>query len=188
LNFKIARANISPVLRLPNNMKIKVLLLPTCVALLAFSAFAQKTSFEYLAEGSKYYMNGDYQRSIPPYQKALDLEKKERKLEKKFWIVLVDNLGMAYGITGDIKSSFDVFEYGIATEPTYPLFYYNMACGHGELGDEENAIKYLRLAFKYKDNMLKSEHLPDPMNDSSFARFRESESFKKAVKEMKSGE
>jgi tetratricopeptide (TPR) repeat protein len=155
------------------------------ISLLGFSVFAQKTSFEYLADGSKYYMNGDYQNAIPPYQKALDLEKKERKLEKKFWIVLVDNLGMAYGITGDIKSSLAVFEYGIANEPTYPLFYYNMACGHGELGDEENAIKYLRLAYKNKDNMLKGEHIPDPMNDSSFARFRDSETFKKAVKEMK---
>ena len=168
-------------------MKIKTLLLPACIVLLALSASAQKTSLQYLAEGSKYYMEGDYKGAIPPYQKALDLEKQERKLERKFWIVLVDNLGMAYGITGDIKSSFAVFEYGIANEPTYPLFYYNMACGHGELNDEENAIKYLRLAYKHKDNMLKGERLPDPMNDSSFARFRDSETFKKAVKEMKSG-
>src|SRR6185503_19975294 len=168
-------------------MKIKTLLLPACIVLLALSASAQKTSLQYLAEGSKYYMEGDYKGAIPPYQKALDLEKQERKLERKFWIVLVDNLGMAYGITGDIKSSFAVFEYGIANEPTYPLFYYNMASGHGELNDEENAIKYLRLAYKHKDNMLKGERLPDPMNDSSFARFRDSETFKKAVKEMKSG-
>ena len=168
-------------------MKKLLLLIPVCILLLASVSSAQKTSFEYLAEGSRYYMEGDYKRAIPPYRKALDLEKKERKLEKKFWIVLVDNLGMAYGITGDIDSSFAVFDYGISVEPTYPLFYYNIACGHGELGDEENAIKYLRLAYKYKDNMIKGERLPDPMNDSSFARFRDSEAFKKAVKEMKSG-
>src|SRR5262245_10710806 len=71
----------------------------------------QKTSMQYLAEGSKYYMEGDYKGAIVPYQKALDLEKQDRKLERKFWIVLIDNLGMAYGITGDIKSSFAVFEY-----------------------------------------------------------------------------
>lgn len=145
------------------------------------------TSLEYLAEGSQYYMAGDYKGAIPPYQKALDLEKKERKLEKKFWIVLVDNLGMAYGITGDIKSSMAVFEYGIAQEPSYPLFYYNMACGYGELGDEDNAIKYLQPAFKYKKNMLAGEHFPDPMTDSSFAKFVDDEKFRKAVKEMKNG-
>src|SRR3982751_7076698 len=118
-----------------------VVLIIFCAFVCASPVFAQKTSMDYLAEGSRYYMNRDYKKAIPPYQKALDLEKGGRKLEKKFWIVLVDNLGMAYGITGDIKSSFAVFEYGIANEPTYPLFYYNTACGYGELGDEENAIK-----------------------------------------------
>jgi len=140
----------------------------------------------HLAEGSKYYLDGDYKKAIPPYQKALDLEKQERKLERKFWIVLVDNLGMAYGITGDIKSSQAVFEYGISKEPTYPLFHYNIACGYGELGDEENAIKHLRNAFKNKANMIAGEPFPDPMTDSSFQKFRDSEKFRNAVTEMKS--
>ena len=98
----------------------------------------------------------------------------------------MDNLGMAYGITGDIKSSHAVFEYGISKEPTYPLFHYNMACGYGELGDEENAIKHLRNAFKNKANMIAGERFPDPMTDSSFEKFRDSEKFKKSVAEMKS--
>lgn len=150
-------------------------------------ACAQKSSMEYLQEGSVYYLNHDYKNAIKPYQKALDLEKKERKLERKFWIVLVDNLGMAYGITGDVKSSFGVFEYGISVEPTYPLFYYNMACGYGELGDEDNAIKWLRPAFKNKANMMEGERFPNPETDSSFAKFREREKFQKAIAEMKSG-
>jgi tetratricopeptide (TPR) repeat protein len=165
----------------------KLILLVACVLLLALSSFAQKSSMDYLEEGSVYYLKHDYERAIPLYQKAVDLEKKERKLERKFWLVLVDNLGMAYGITGDIKSSFAVYEYGIATEPTYPMFYYNVACGYGELDDEANAIKNLRLAYQYKTNMIPGERLPDPMTDSSFAKFLDSDNFKKAVKEMKSG-
>ena len=164
-----------------------LLILAACIVVFGSSVCAQKTSFEYLQEGSVFYMNGEYKDAIKPYQKALDLEKKERKLEKKFWIVLVDNLGMAYGITGDVKSSFAVFDYGISVEPTYPLFYYNMACGYGELGDEDNAIKWLRLAFKYKANMLRGERFPNPETDSSFAKFRDSEKFKKAIAEMKRG-
>lgn len=167
-------------------MKI-LLLLVACFTLSTSFVFAQKTSMDYLREGSAFYMNGEYKKSITPYQKALDLERAERKLERKFWILLVDNLGMAYGMTGEIKSSFAVFEYGISVEKTYPLFYYNMACGHGELGDEDNAIKSLRLAFKYKENMLTGEGLPNPENDSSFAKFRESEKFRKALAEMRSG-
>lgn len=168
-------------------MKKFPLMLSCALLLLAASgAFAQsKTSLQYLAEGSKFYLERDYKRAIPPYQKALDLEKRERKLERKFWIVLVDNLAMAYGISGDIKNSQAVLEYGISKEPAYPLFYYNMACGYGELGDEENAIKFLRPAFKYKSNMLEGEPFPDPMTDGSFAKFKDSETFRKAVQAMK---
>lgn len=145
---------------------------------------ATKTSMEYLTEGSKFYAVGDYRGAIGPYQKAFDLEKQERKLPRNLWIVLVDNLGMAYGISGDIKSSFAVFEYGISKEPTYPLFYYNIACGYGELGDEENAIKYLQLAYKHKENMLEGTRFPDPAKDSSFSKFRNSAAFKKAINQM----
>lgn len=162
-----------------------LLFLAACCVLSTLPVLAQKTSLDYLREGSVYYLNRDYKGAIGPYQKALDLEKKERNLERKLWIVLVDNLGMAYGITGDIKSSHAVFDYGISVEPTYPLFYYNKACGYGELGDEDNAIKWLRPAFKYKTNMLPGEQLPNPETDSSFARFRDSEKFKKAVEEMR---
>ncbi|HRI02582.1 MAG TPA: hypothetical protein PLL77_02460 [Pyrinomonadaceae bacterium] len=162
-----------------------LLLMIVCAFIFAVPAAAQKTSMDYLEEGSQAYLNGDFKKAIPPYQKALDLEKQDRKLEKKFWIVLVDNLGISYGITGDIKNSMAVFEYGIKVEPTYPLFYYNMACGYGELSDEDNAIKYLRSAFKYKDNMIEGEAFPDPMTDSSFSKFAKSEKFKAAIKDMK---
>ena len=163
----------------------KTVLLSVIVALGTFSALAQKTSLQYLADGSAAYLRGDYEAAIPPYQKALDLEKKERKLDKKFWIVLVDNLGMSYGITGDITASQGVFDYGIKEEPTYPLFYYNMACGYGELGDEDNAIKFLAPAFKFRKNMLEGEHFPDPMTDDSFRKFVNDDKFKKAILDMK---
>ncbi len=79
-----------------------------------------------------------------------------------------------------------VFEYGISKEPTYPLFYYNMACGYGELGDEDNATKWLRRAVKKKASTLPSTRLPNPETDSSFEKFRDSEKFqKKAIAEMK---
>lgn len=165
-------------------MKKKLLLISFILGLACLPVSAQKTSLQYVADGSAAYIRGDYQAAIPPYQKALDLEKKERKLDKKFWIVLVDNLGMSYGITGDIKASQEVFEYGIKEEPTYPLFYYNMACGYGELGDEDNAIKFLEPAFKYRKNMMQGEQFPDPMTDDSFRKFVKDEKFKKAVSEM----
>lgn len=168
-------------------MTFKTILL-CCIILAAGSSvvFSQnKTSMDYLGEASRYYLDGEYKKSIPFYEKALELEKKDRKLKKELWLVMVDNLSIAYGITGSIEKSMAVLEYGIKQEPEYPMFYYNMACGYGETDDEDNAIKNLQLAFKYKKNMIEGETLPDPATDSSFKRLMKSEKFRKAVGEMK---
>lgn len=168
--------------------KLPILLCLVILAAGASVAYSQdKTSMDYLEEGSRHYFAGEFKKAIPPYKRALDLEKSERKLKKELWFVLVDNLAIAYGITGDVDSSKAVLEYGIKLEPTYPIFYYNMACGYGEGDDEENAIKYLRLAFKYKDNVIEGEKFPDPATDSSFARLMKRETFRGAVSEMKDG-
>ena len=110
-------------------MKFKTILL-CCIIFAAGSSvvFAQnKTSMDYLGEASRQYMDGEYKKAIPLYEKALELEKKERKLKKDLWLVMVDNLAISYGITGDIEKSQSVLKYGIEQEPTYPMFYYNMA-------------------------------------------------------------
>ncbi len=145
----------------------------------------QKTSLEYMRDGSAAFMNGSYTKAIEPFQKALDLEKQDRKLEKNLWFALIDNLAMAYGITGDLKNSRLTLEYGISKEPAYPMFYYIMASTYGEEDDEPNAIKYLRLAFKHKKNMVVGEDFPDPLVDDSFKNFADSVTFKKAVGEIK---
>lgn len=149
------------------------------------NAPAAETSMDYVRQGTAAYVVHDFARAIPPYQKALDLEKKDRKLDRKVWLVLVDNLAMAYGLTDDIKSSFSVLEYGISKEPTYPMFYYHMACGYGENGDEDNAVKYLRLASRYKAYMIPGEAYPDPSTDNSFRKFSGSDKFSKELAALK---
>ena len=146
-----------------------------------------KTSQDYLNDGNAAFSKKDYKSSIEPYRKAYDLEKADRKLEKKWWFILIDNLSIAYGISGDITSSREVLEYGISKEPTYPLFYYNLADGYGEQNNEEAALKNLRLAYKYKDNILEGEHIPEPTTDSSFKFLMKNDSFRKAVAEIKNG-
>ena len=144
----------------------------------------EPTSMDYVREGTVAYVAHDFVRAIPFYQRALELEKKDRKLDKKIWLVLVDNLAMAHGMAGDIKNSQSVLQYGISKEPTYPMFYYNMACDYGEAGDEDNAIKYLRMATKYRANMIQGETFPDPATDTSFRKFSDSDKFKKALAEL----
>ncbi|MEP6848250.1 MAG: hypothetical protein ABI999_05290 [Acidobacteriota bacterium] len=144
-----------------------------------------KSSQDYLNEGNAAFKAEDYKAAIVPYQKALDLEKQNQKLEKKWWFILIDNLSIAYGISGDIRNSRATIEYGLTKETTYPFFYYNLADTYGEEGDEENAIKNLQLAYKYKANVLENEHLPDAATDSSFKKFAGSEKFKKALADLK---
>ena len=57
------------------------------------------------------------------------------KLDKTLWYVLIDNLGMSYGITGDLQEAKETFDYGVSKDPTYPLFYYNLACTYAEMND-----------------------------------------------------
>lgn len=143
-----------------------------------------KETLKYASQGSAAYLERDLKKAIQYYSKALELEKKEPTLDKNIWIVVVDNLGMSYGISGDNKKAKEIFEYGLSKDDTYPLFYYNLACAHAEMNDVDTAIKNLRLAYKFQANMIPGEHLPNPATDSSFTRFLNNEKFVKALKEM----
>lgn len=135
-------------------------------------------------EGSLLYTKGRLRESIEPYQKALDLEKKDPKLEKNFWRVLVDNLGMAYGITGDLNRAKDTFEYGVSQDGSYPMFYYNLACAYAEMNDLDDAMANLKTAFENKQNGIPGEGMPDPRQDDSFQRFMKNEEFRKLANSL----
>jgi tetratricopeptide (TPR) repeat protein len=137
-----------------------------------------------LEQGSRFFLESDYKRAIPPYQKALDREKANRTLSEALWRVLVDNLGMAYGISGDLPKAKATFEYGLSKDPKYPMFHYNMACTYAEMNDVDKTIAYLKQAFEYKENMIKGEPFPDPWTDDSFQRFMKDDKFVNALKEM----
>lgn len=150
----------------------------------AAPASHDKTSFDYAAEGSKFYLLKDYRAAIRSYQKAVDLEKQKRSLNQLQFRVLVDNLGIAYGITGDIDHSMETLKYGISQDPEYPMFYYNMACGYGELGKMDESLEQLRLVYKYKANMIAGEVLPDPLHDSSFEKFVNDKKFLDSLRQI----
>lgn len=136
-------------------------------------------SMDYLREGSQYFVANDFRKAIGPYQTALDLEKKNPQLDHTMWRVLVDNLGMAYGITGDLRHSEETFDYGLSKDPDYPMFYYNLACVNAERDDMDKTIEYLKKAFALKANAIPGESMPDPRHDDSFQRFMSDDRFRK---------
>ncbi|MCE5230026.1 hypothetical protein LLG95_10575 [bacterium] len=122
---------------------------------------------------------------VPEFlSKALELEKKSPMLGKDSWRVTVDCLAMAYGMSGQMDKCRATLEDGIKADPTYPNFHYNLACMYAESNDLDHAIDSLRTAFKYKENRIKGEKMPDPRNDSSFAKYMSDEKFKAVLKEI----
>ena len=113
-----------------------------------------------------------------PYSQALEFEKADPKLGKPLWYALIDNLGMSYGITGDLQKARETFEYGASKDPTYPLFYYNLACTYAEMHDGARAESYLKKAFDNKANVLPGETMPDPRTDDSFTDLMKDKEFR----------
>jgi tetratricopeptide (TPR) repeat protein len=146
-----------------------------------------KTVQQNVEDGSAAFMAKDYEKAIKSYKAALEQEKQKPTLEKKFAYTLIDNLAMAYGITGDSNNARVVLAYGLSRDFKYPMFHYILASTYGEEGNESEAILHLRRAFKYKANMLPGEKFPDPLTDESFSSLAENAAFQKAVAEMKSG-
>ena len=144
----------------------------------------QTSSLELAAEGSRLYLQHDYKGAIGSYSQALDLEKANPKLEKSLWYVLIDNLGMSYGITGDLQKAKETFDYGLSKDPAYPIFYYNLACTFAEMGDAAEAGNYLKKAFENKANVLPGENMPDPRKDDSFKKLMKNKEFRELAEKL----
>lgn len=139
----------------------------------------------YIGKASRYYLQKDYPSAATFYQKALDMEKQKRTLGNGMFRVMVDNLGMAYAISGNLNKAKETFAYGISQDAEYPMYYYNMACIFGEMGKMEEALEQLQLAYKYRANTIPGEgDIPDPVKDDSFRNFAKDDTFIQAVRGM----
>jgi tetratricopeptide (TPR) repeat protein len=132
--------------------------------------------------GAQNYIAQNYKATIDAFEPILETQKEKLTIDKTIWIVVVDNLGMSYGITGDFKNCKRIFDYGIKFYPEYPMFYFNLACLYAEQSDIDNALLNLQLAVDRKKNMVKEEEFPNPRNDSSFSKYLKDDKFKSFLK------
>jgi tetratricopeptide (TPR) repeat protein len=121
-------------------------------------------------EGSRYFVAHQYREAIAPYQKAFEIEKSTPTLNKNLGRVLIDNLSISYGITGDLTRARETLTYGVSKDPDYPLFYYNLACVTAEKGDLPDTENYLKLALERRENVIPGETVPDARVDDSFQK------------------
>ena len=134
--------------------------------------------------GQALFRQEKYAESVFPYEKARELEKGGSKLTSDQHRILVDQLAMAYGISGDLKKARALLESAIRDDPEYPLNYYNLACGYAEEGDKNKVLANLSLAFQHKEQVLKGEKMPDPRSDSSFKKYVRDEDFIKLMAKL----
>jgi len=146
---------------------------------------APPNSKELLNMGNALSRQYEYARAIAPYQKAFELEKAEPQLDRFHWRTLIENLGMAYGMTGHRKEAKAIYEEGIQADPTYPMFHYNLACTFAEMNDLDHAMQSLKTAYRHRKNPNSGEAvMPDPRQNSSFERFMKNETFRNLVNDL----
>jgi tetratricopeptide (TPR) repeat protein len=142
----------------------------------------QPSGVDHFQYGSFFYLKKNYGRAIVYYERAFEQEKRNPTLPPSLGRVLIDNLGMAYGVTGNLEKSKRTFEYGISKDPTFPMYYYNLACTYAEMNNPKLVIQNLRTAGEYKNNMIPGEKRPDPFKDPSFRYLLKNKKFIAAAK------
>lgn len=145
----------------------------------------KKASSDFFSIGSHYFLNGDYNSAINFYNKSFELEKNNRTLNKNQYYVLIDNLGMSYGITGDFQNSIKIYDFGISIDPNYPNFYYSLACCYAEMNNIDKCLGNLENALKNKKNVLNGEKFPNPNKDNSLKKYKMDTRFKDLLKKYK---
>jgi predicted Zn-dependent protease len=134
--------------------------------------------------GQSLFMQKKYAEAIVPFDKARQLEANGIRLSSNQHRILVDQLVIAYGISGDLKKVHTLLDDAIRQDPDYPLNYYNLACAFAEEGDKSKMLANLSIAFQHKDHVLKGEQMPDPRTDDSFQRYVHDDDFVKLMKQL----
>ena len=134
--------------------------------------------------GQTFFKEEKYVEAIGPYEKARTLEKGGTQLSSDQHRILVDQLVMAYGISGQLKKAHTLLDEAISQDAEYPLNYYNLACAFAEEGNKDKMLANLTLAFQHKDHVLKGEKMPDPRSDSSFQKYVRDDDFLKLIKAL----
>jgi hypothetical protein len=139
---------------------------------------------DYFTLGTIFYsVTKSYESAAVYYQRALDTLPPNVPLKIKR--VLIDQLAMSYGISGQIKQSRAINEAAIKADPDYPLYYYNLACADAEQHKAADAKLHLQQAFERRANTLPNEHLPDPTQDDSIMKLKKDKEFWAFVQTLK---
>lgn len=124
------------------------------------------------------YNHNEYAAAAPLFERALQKVDAQPTVDiKTMTRVSRDQAGMAYGISGNTAKARALFEKGIAEDPDYPLYYYNLACADASERNLKAARDHLQKAFARKANIVPGETMPDPTKDDSFIPYKGDKEF-----------
>jgi tetratricopeptide (TPR) repeat protein len=146
---------------------------------------APATSFDFFHKGRPFYEAGQYAKAVGFYRRALELERRERRLDAALWRQLVEESARAYGAAGDLNEARAIAEHGLSKEPDYARFHLLMAIIHASRDDLDSTIAALQKAFQHKATLPPGQRLPDPRTHPPFRHFSQDEKFRQATKNMK---
>jgi predicted Zn-dependent protease len=134
--------------------------------------------------GQTLFRQEKYAEAVGPFEKARELERNGAKLSPDQHRILIDQLAMSYGISGNHKKARALLEDAIQRDAAYPINYYNLACLFAEAGEKGKMLANLSLSFQHKDHILKGEQMPDPRSDSSFQKYLHDDDFIALMNEL----
>lgn len=166
-----AEMHISKVAYVPADVSLLSAMLATFQADLTYTPLAK----DYFRIATILFKNAP-ETAAPYYSSALAaITVNPRTLQIRR--VATDQLAMSLGRSGKLQESRTLLESAIASDPDYPLNYYNLACADAEQGNAASAKLNLQLAYDHRANMLPGEPFPDPKKDDSFLKLKKNEAF-----------
>lgn len=138
---------------------------------LTIEAAATASSLDHFRAGSAPYLQGQFRQAIPHYEQAVALEQANPALDTSLWRLLIHNLGVAYGRTGNLARAKATFDYGLSQDPANPFFHYDLARTYAGMNNRDKAMQSLHDAFLHSRRRNEGDPMPDPRQDVSFGRF-----------------
>lgn len=166
-------------------MKKKQLGLILALFFITIQSFAQSNIENFVKEGIQYHDNGEYDKAIETYEKALKIEPKSTLVnyelalsyfskgdykeaikysdavleqEKEYMLQAYMTKGSALDMLGKTKESIQLFEKALKKTERHYLLYYNLGLNYYKLKDFDNAEKNVIKAIEQNSNHS-SSHL-----------------------------
>jgi tetratricopeptide (TPR) repeat protein len=136
------------------------------------------------------YLHHDYAAAGPLFEKSVAIIPADGRPFKSAAMarrLALDQAGLSYGISGELAKARSVFQRGIAEDPEYPMYYYNLACADAGEKKLSDAKLHLQQAFERKANLNPGETMPIPTEDDSFLPYKKNADFWKFLQSLSAG-